>query len=68
MPKDIPHKSIGRRSRCSFCGGSFGIVRFRFERLEFCGKRCLNRYLAKRTEQPTSLQEWIEETRKKRSR
>jgi hypothetical protein len=34
----------------------------------FCGKRCLNRYLANRTEQPTSLKEWIEETRKKRNR
>jgi hypothetical protein len=68
MPQDVRNNPIGRRARCSICGGSFGFIRYRFGRLEFCGKRCLNRYLASRTDQPRSLREWIEETRKTSNR
>jgi hypothetical protein len=68
MPKKTSRKSVGRRARCSLCGGGFGVIRFRFELREFCSKRCLNRYLASRIERPWSLKEWIEEVRKAQGR
>jgi hypothetical protein len=66
MPEDVRPRSIGRRSRRSMCGGSFGVIRYHFGPAEFCSKRCLNRFLSNRTDRPTSLKEWIEEVRKGR--
>jgi hypothetical protein len=51
---EIPH---------GMCGGDFRSIRYRFERAQFCTKRCLDRHLASRTERPTSLKAWIEEAR-----
>jgi hypothetical protein len=63
MHRNIYPRSVGQRARCVMCGGDFRSIRYRFERAQFCTKRCLDRHLATRTDQPTSLKAWIEEAR-----
>ena len=53
------------KARCATCDREFGRIRYRFLHREFCSKRCLNLYLARRTEKPTSLKEWIALSRRR---
>jgi hypothetical protein len=48
------------KPRCEICNGSFGLIRHRFAQRQFCSNRCLDRYLAKRKQQPSSLKQWID--------
>jgi hypothetical protein len=63
MRKTTP-KSTKAKARCAICHGSFGLIRYRFELKQFCSKQCLDRYLARRKDQPTSLKQWIDMSRK----
>ena len=53
----------GRATKCATCGGKFRPIRYHFGHSECCSKRCLDRFLAKRTDHPTSLKAWINEVR-----
>jgi hypothetical protein len=44
--------------RCDICNGKFGLIRHRFAQKQFCSKRCLNQYLVKRKQQPSSVTQW----------
>jgi hypothetical protein len=52
------------KPRCEICNGSFGLIRHRFAHKQFCSNRCLDWYLAKRKQQPSSLRQWIDFSRR----
>ena len=63
MHKTTP-KGTKTRTRCAMCKGYFGLIRYHFDHKQFCSKQCLDRYLARRKDQPTSLKQWIDMSRK----
>jgi hypothetical protein len=50
----------GPKPRCEICNGSFGLIRHRLARKQFCSNRCLKQYLAKRKHEPSSLRRWMQ--------
>ena len=62
--RETTSKSTKAKARCALCKGKFGLIRYRFEDKQFCSKQCLDGYLARRQEQPTSLKQWIDMSRK----
>src|SRR5262245_36819227 len=40
---------------CAIFNGKFGLIRHRFAQKLFCSKRCLDQYLVKRKQQPSSV-------------
>ena len=48
-------KPMKSTPRCEICNGKFGLIRHRFAQKQFCSKRCLNQYLVKRKQQPSSV-------------
>ena len=51
-------KPIKPMPRCEICRGKFGLIRHRFAHKQFCSKRCLEQYLVKRKQQPSSVTQW----------
>jgi len=51
------------KQRCEICNGSFGLIRHRFAHKQFCSNRCLEQYLVKRKQQPSSVTQWIDFSR-----
>jgi len=51
-------KPMKSTPRCDICNGKFGLIRHRFAQKQFCSKRCLNQYLVKRKQQPSSMTQW----------
>jgi hypothetical protein len=51
------------KPRCEICKGSFGLIRHRFAHKQFCSNRCLDQYLLKKKQQPSSLKQWIDFSR-----
>jgi hypothetical protein len=48
MRRNIRSRSIGRWPWCAMCGGNIRSIRYPIERVEFCTKHCLDRYLEDR--------------------
>jgi hypothetical protein len=45
--------------RCHACDRQFGLVRHSWWGYHFCTKKCLNDFLAKRTQQIERMKEWL---------
>ena len=52
-----------RKPRCEICNGCFGLIRHRIGHKQFCSKHCLEQYLAKSEQRPSSLKQWLDFSR-----
>jgi hypothetical protein len=45
--------------RCHVCNHAFGLIRHRWWGYQFCKKKCLNDFLAMRSQQISRMREWL---------
>jgi hypothetical protein len=50
-------------TRCAVCDGSFGLIRHRFARKQFCSKQYLDQYLANTKRNASGFKQWIDFSR-----
>jgi hypothetical protein len=49
----------GFMQRCHACNRQFGLIRHRWWGYHFCTKKCLNDFLAKRSQQIGRMKDWL---------
>src|SRR2546421_146512 len=47
-------------TRCTYCGGNFGLIRQRWLKNQFCSKRCRQKFLAKLMQDKDRVRQWLD--------